>query len=114
MFSVGWFDDGAADIYQLFSGLTPGAQYKVRYAQAQRGDVPSVPSVLNVQWKYWEGGVYGGTNQILYQQTTTETAATYRNSSFVIRSDRLPCAMSKSNISRICSLYHIERSYCGN
>lgn len=75
---------GSSDIYQLFTGLTPGAQYKVRYAQAQRGDDPSIPSALTVMWKYWEGGIFMGTNHVLYQQTTTETAATYTYHEFTI------------------------------
>ncbi len=76
--------DGGADIYQLFSGLTPGAQYKVRYAQAQRGDVVDIPSVLNVQWKYWENGTLGAANYVQYEQTTTETAAAYTYHEFTV------------------------------
>ena len=76
--------DGGADIYQLFTGLTPGAQYKVRYAQAQRGDEPSIPSVLTVQWKYWDNGIFGTANYVQYEQTTTETAAAYTYHEFTV------------------------------
>jgi hypothetical protein len=70
-------------MYQLFSGLTPGESYTVRYAQAQRGDDGGAAlSVLTVQWKYWvEEGV---SNAVLYEQTTTVTASAFDYFEFTV------------------------------
>jgi len=76
-------DVGDTYMYQLFTGLTPGASYKVRYAQAQRGDDGGAAlSALTVQWKYWvEEGV---SNAVLYEQTTTVTAPTFEYFEFTV------------------------------